>query len=87
MAFSYITLEPNYILLTIQRSVSLAEDISGIRSIVFGKLYQVGAGSALVIGTDYCLEGENIKSLNIEGVSYYLALENNIRFTETVPPL
>jgi hypothetical protein len=40
-----------------------------------------------VIGTDYCLEGENIKSLNIEGVSYYLALENNIRFTETVPPL
>jgi hypothetical protein len=86
MAFAYITLEPNYILLKLQKSISLSVDISAIPSFSFGKLFQTAVGSTLAIGTDYCLEGENIKVLKIEGNSYLLALESNIRFVETVPP-
>lgn len=86
MAFSYIDLVPPYLLLSIQPSVAGVEDLSELPSFAFGQIFQKSAGSTLTIGTNYCIEGD-IKSVTIEGQSYFLVREDNLRFTETEPPL
>lgn len=87
--FTYITLIAPYVLLKVQKSVSLSEDVSDVAAFVFGKLFQVASGSALTLGTNYCIQTNStspIKTLQIENTVFYLMREDNLRFTETAPP-
>ena len=89
MAVSYITLVTPYVLLLAQPSVSLSEDVSDVAAFVFGKLFQVASGSALTLGTNYCIQTSSTsptKTLQIENTLFYLMREDNLRFTETTPP-
>ena len=89
MAFSYISLVSPYILLKVQSSISLSEDVSDVANFAFGQLFQVSTGSSLIIGTNYCIQSSSaasIKTLRIENGLYYLMREDNLRFTETAPP-
>ena len=89
MPFTYITLVAPYVLFKVQQSVSLSQDASIEPSFAFGQVFQTASGSTLVIGTNYCLQGNSaasIKTLQIENALYYLMREDNIRFTETAPP-
>ena len=87
--FTYITLIAPYVLLKVQTSVSLAEDVSDTPSFAFGQLFQVASGSALTLGTNYCIQTSStssIKTLQIENTLFYLVREDSLRFTETTPP-
>lgn len=87
--FTYITLIAPYVLLKVQSSISLSEDVSDVASFAFGQLFQVAAGSTLTLGTNYCIQtnsAASIRTLRIENTLFYLMREDNLRFTETPPP-
>lgn len=87
--FTYITLLTPYALLKVQSSVSLTQDISDTPSFAFGKLSQVAPGSALTLGTNYCIQvsiSSPIKTVQIENTAFYLVREDSLRFSETTPP-
>ena len=87
--FTYITLITPYVLLKVQSSVALAQDVSDTPSFAFGQLFQISSGSTLTLGTNYCIQVSStnpIKTFQIENSFYYLMREDSLRFIETTPP-
>ena len=79
-----IDLVPPYLLLKVQSTVGAIEDISDTPTLAWGQLYQKSAGSTLVLGTNYCIDGE-IKTISFQGTAYFLTREDSLRFIEPAP--
>lgn len=87
--FTYISLIAPYVLLKVQSSVSLSQDISSFPSFGFGQLAQVATGSTLTLGTNYCTQSSPsipIMTVQIQNTAFYLVREDSLRFSETTPP-